>query len=217
MKNFYTLIALFFITPIIAQDLVINVVAPPGTTSCRIGGPWWGGWDPNAGPVGVDQGNGSFKFTFSPAPGADMEYKFVIDGVYEDILDNATNGDCTDRAGNNNINTDYFSYANRIWKTTDTPIWNEVAGTCEYYVLSTNEFDLLKFSLVPNPTTNIVKVSSVEIGTKLSVYDLEGRLVINKKINNTSEEVRVNHLNSGMYIARLQLGNKTATKKLVIN
>ena len=32
-------------------------------------GPWWN-WDPNGGPVAVDNGNGTWTFTFNPAPTA---------------------------------------------------------------------------------------------------------------------------------------------------
>jgi hypothetical protein len=216
MKNFYTLIALFFITPMIAQDLVLTVEVPSGTTQCRLSGPWWG-WNPAGGPVGVDNGNDTFTFTL-PGVAADMEYLYTLDGIsYENLIDNASGGECGDRVTNGNMITDYFGYANRIWKVSDGYTWTETYDDCRYGILSTDKFDLLKFALVPNPTTNIVKVSSAEIGTQLSIYDLKGRLVINKRINNTNEDVRVNHLNSGMYIARLQLGNKTATRKLIIN
>lgn len=215
MKKLYTLITLLFATTLFAQDLVVNVVAPPGTTSCRIGGPWWNGWDPSSGPIGTDMGNGSFQFIFSPAPTADMEYKFIIDGVYEDILDNYTNGECATRNTNGNINTDGANYANRIWKQTDALTWNEVAGTCDFYVLSNNEDSLLEFSLYPNPSTDLIQVTSLEPVTKVSIYDLGGRLVLQETPNKAVFELRTNNLSKGMYIIRLNSVDRVATKKIL--
>jgi hypothetical protein len=94
-------ITLFFISLLTfcygyAQDLVMTVSVPSGTTSCRLSGAFWG-WDPAGGPVGVDNGNDTFTFTLSPAPGANMEYLYTINGsgVYEDLKDNAANSECT--------------------------------------------------------------------------------------------------------------------------
>jgi hypothetical protein len=46
-----------------------------------------------------------------------MEYLYTLDGVaYEVLYDNAGNGECTERVDAGLINTDYYSYGNRIWK-----------------------------------------------------------------------------------------------------
>ena len=95
--------------------LNLTVAVPCGTTMLRLSGPWWG-WNPSGGPVGVDNGDGTFTFTFDPAPTENMEYLYTIDGVsYENLVDNAQNAECTDRVDGGRFNTDYFSYANRIW------------------------------------------------------------------------------------------------------
>jgi prefoldin subunit 5 len=97
-----------------ALDLIVTV--PEGTTMLRLSGPWWG-WDPSGGPVGTDNGDGTFTFRLDPAPTADMEYLYTVDGVaYENLIDNAAGGECTSRVDGGLINTDYANYANRIWK-----------------------------------------------------------------------------------------------------
>ena len=97
-----------------ALNLIVSV--PEGTTALRLSGPWWG-WDPSGGPVAVDNGDGTFTFTLDPAPTADMEYLYTLDGAaYEVLYDNAGNGECTERVDAGLINTDYYSYGNRIWK-----------------------------------------------------------------------------------------------------
>ena len=95
--------------------LNLTVAVPCGTTMVRLSGPWWG-WNPAGGPVGVDNGDGTFTFTFDPAPTDNMEYLYTLDGVsYENLIDNAQNAECTDRVDGGRFNTDYFGYANRIW------------------------------------------------------------------------------------------------------
>ena len=96
-----------------ALDLIVTV--PAGTTALRLSGPWWG-WDPSGGPVGVDNGDGTFTFTLDPAPTENMEYLYTVDGAnYENLIDNAAGGECTSRVDGGLINTDYANYANRIW------------------------------------------------------------------------------------------------------
>ena len=95
--------------------LNLTVAVPCGTTMLRLSGPWWG-WNPAGGPVGVDNGDGTFTFTLDPAPTENMEYLYTTDGVsYENLIDNAQNAECTDRVDGGRFNTDYFGYANRIW------------------------------------------------------------------------------------------------------
>ena len=99
-----------------SQDLVITteVCGNTGGSEVRMTGPFWS-WDPTAGPTAVDNMDGTYTFTFSPAPAADMEYLLILDGTQEDMVASGTaSGDwsCTPI-------TDNFSYANRQWLMTD--------------------------------------------------------------------------------------------------
>ena len=215
MKKLYTLITLLFTATLLAQDLVITVAVPPGTTQCRLSGPWWG-WDPSGGPVGVDNGNDTFTFTFSPAPTADMEYLYTLDeATYENLIDNAAGGTCTDRVTNGNLITDYFGYANRIWKVSDGNSWNETYDNCAYYALSNEKKSLLEFSLYPNPSTDLIQVTSVEPVTKVSIYDLGGRLVLEETPNKANFEIKTNNLSKGIYIIKLNSVDRVATRKIL--
>jgi hypothetical protein len=84
------------------------------TTSVRLTGPWWG-WDPNGGPVAVNNGDGTWTVTLDPVPTENMEYLWVVDGVQENLIDNAANGDCTSDIESGSLITDYAGYANRVW------------------------------------------------------------------------------------------------------
>jgi hypothetical protein len=96
----------------VSTDLIITTEVCSSATSVRLTGPFWG-WDPAAGPIAVDNGDGTWTFTFSPAPAADMEYLLIVDGVQENLIaDMAAGGTCAPI-------TDNANYANRIWYTTD--------------------------------------------------------------------------------------------------
>ncbi len=102
-------------------------------TSVRIFGPWWG-WDPNGGPEASDNGDGSWSVVFDPIPTDNMEYKWLINGEQEDLLDFGP--DLNDDGYDDYLNdacapiTDYFSYANRLWNAGSGDIM-DTWGTCE--------------------------------------------------------------------------------------
>ena len=94
-----------------ALDLHLSV--PDGTTAVRLTGPWWS-WDPNGGPVATENEDGTWTVTMD-MPAANMEYLWVVDGVQENLIDNAAGGECAERIDEGLLITDYFSYANRKW------------------------------------------------------------------------------------------------------
>lgn len=61
-------------------DLDMSCSAVTSPTEVRITGPFWG-WDPAGGPVATDNGDGSWSIILDPAPAADMEYLWVVDGT----------------------------------------------------------------------------------------------------------------------------------------
>ncbi len=80
--------------------------ANPRPESVRLVGPWWNDWGPVDGPVANDaDGDGIWRILFDPAPGADMEYLWNVDGQYESLIG----------AGACAPITDGQTYANRQW------------------------------------------------------------------------------------------------------
>ena len=114
MKNFIqsALIVVLLIGNGFSQTLTITTTVCKPATSVRLTGPWWS-WNPTAGPEAVDNKNGTWTFTFSPAPTATMEYLLVVDGVQENLISDMQNG------GTCAPVTDKATYANRQWLTTD--------------------------------------------------------------------------------------------------
>jgi plastocyanin len=110
--------------PVAAEVLTITTTVCDAASSVAMTGPWWG-WDPAAGPVASDNGDGSWTFTFDPAPTDNMEYLLVVDGVQEDLVPTGTaSGDWSCSPV-----TDYWSYANRLWTVGSGDVTN-VYGTC---------------------------------------------------------------------------------------
>ncbi|MEJ6681762.1 MAG: T9SS type A sorting domain-containing protein, partial [Flavobacteriales bacterium] len=111
--------------------LLVTTEVCAGATEVRMTGPWWN-WDPAGGPIAADNGDGTWTFTFCPAPTADMEFLLVVDGVQENLV-NAPHPDI-DGDGYGDLwgcapITDYFSYANRLWIDGSGDVTNTY-GTC---------------------------------------------------------------------------------------
>jgi len=84
--------------------------------------------------------------------------------------------------------------------------------------LSTNQPNFeSKIKLFPNPTQRNFYITGAEDGAKISIYDVNGRLVKEMNLIN-NKEADVSQLSKGLYIVQIQNPNKsTETKKLLIN
>ncbi|PCJ82249.1 MAG: hypothetical protein COA49_01760 [Bacteroidetes bacterium] len=77
-------------------------------TEVRLTGALWN-WDLTLGPLATDNGDGTWSVTFDPAPTADMDYLWIVDGIQEDLLNEAiAGGTCAPI-------TDLTTYARRSW------------------------------------------------------------------------------------------------------
>ena len=113
----------------VTAPLVLTLTVPDGSTSVRLTGPWWG-WNPTGGPEATDNGDGTWSFTFDPAPTDNMEYLYVVDGAQENLVDNAANAECSGRIDGGRMITDYANYANRIW-IRNSGDFSEVYDSCD--------------------------------------------------------------------------------------
>lgn len=78
---------------------------------------------------------------------------------------------------------------------------------------STDDVFANKFSVYPNPSSDILNIKTNEIIDKLELYNTLGQLILTKKANN----VNVSGINNGFYILKIYSGNKTVSKKVIID
>jgi hypothetical protein len=205
--------------PPVSTDLVLTTEVCDSIASSselRLTGPFWN-WDPLGGPVGSANGDGTFTFTFSPAPSADMEYLFVLDGVQEDLVASGladSNWSCTPV-------TDYSSYANRQWLTTDTLVLNDlVYGSCSPCLTSTDIFNNIESSIIlyPNPVNNILNISSSNIIKSYDVKDLLGRVIYSSsEINSNNISLNTSGFSNNVYLVSCIVNDQLIIKKIIIS
>ena len=86
--------------------------------------------------------------------------------------------------------------------------------------LSLESLHKLSFKLYPNPAKDMVTVTlsqNILNTTDISLIDIQGKTInIPKKEFNSTVELDVSSLNSGMYFIQLRSGNNIITEKLVV-
>jgi hypothetical protein len=82
-------------------------------------------------------------------------------------------------------------------------------------VLSTNQNQISGLQVYPNPTKNILNITTDLDSTKnIEIYDMVGKKVL---VENTQSQLDVSSLVTGMYIVKITEDGKTSTKRLAIN
>ena len=91
--------------------------------------------------------------------------------------------------------------------------WNDVNTNTN--VLSTNQNQISGLQVYPNPTKNILNITTDLNSTKnVEIYDMIGKKVL---VENTQSQLNVSSLVTGMYIVKITEDGKTSTKRIVIN
>ena len=80
--------------------------------------------------------------------------------------------------------------------------------------LSAETIELLKgLSVYPNPVKDIIYITSNVSINRIEMYDMIGKLVL---ASEQTSEVKVNHLQKGLYLLKLYSENASTTKKVII-
>ena len=121
MKKTLLLSFLLLFTGLVSHaQLTITTNVCSSAESVRLTGPWWG-WNPVGGPVGEDNGDGTWTITLDATPTDDMEYKLVVDGFAENLVP-AGDFSCVPING--------ADYANRLWEVGSGNVSGITFGTC---------------------------------------------------------------------------------------
>ena len=75
------------------EPTTVSLTVTTDGSAVRMTGPWWN-WAADGGPEAVDNGDGTWTVTMD-APSENMQYLWVVDGVQENLVDNAAGAECT--------------------------------------------------------------------------------------------------------------------------
>ena len=82
-------------------------------------------------------------------------------------------------------------------------------------ILGLNDVNSIKLSTYPNPVSNVWNIQAEETITKVEVYNLLGQSVINASPKSLSYEVKMSHLDAGVYMANITTEAGSKTIKLI--
>ena len=91
--------------------------------------------------------------------------------------------------------------------------WNATI-TCTG-TLGVEDANILDYSYYPNPTTGNVAITSKDAITEVAVYNVQGQLLFNQKMNELSTNVDMSQFASGTYFFKLKINDKEANFKIL--
>jgi hypothetical protein len=83
--------------------------------------------------------------------------------------------------------------------------------------LSVNDVTLTNFKFYPNPASTSKLEFSINQSTSIQVYDILGKLVINKTVSPSKNWLNISNLNKGIYLVKMSANKQTTVKKLIRN
>lgn len=114
----------------------------------------------------------------------------------------------------NTLNKITFSGGSLLLKTTDTPLNTYLISDIRkltfgvYSGFSAISIDPTALVVYPNPATNFIYLkNSPEGEINITVFRLDGAVLISKKLKNGLEQIDVSNLSKGLYL--LRVNNKT--------
>ena len=98
----------------------------------------------------------------------------------------------------------------------------EISGRTTYYysdVMGLNDFSNTDFLTVyPSPVKNTLHIKlKDDIRADASLFDINGRLVFEQKLQAVNSSLNIEHLNSGLYILKIRHENGFVTKRITKN
>lgn len=89
-----------------------------------------------------------------------------------------------------------------------------VVGTCSDIGLMENWEE--QIAVYPNPSTDQFYIDLIEAGAHISVYDLRGKLILEKEVQGRKGEINLEGRAGGLYFLKLNKDGKSATFKIVL-
>lgn len=77
------------------------------------------------------------------------------------------------------------------------------------------ELTTISWDAYPNPTSGDIHINSSTSLTSVSVYELSGKLLLNKSISGNEHNIQLNDLNSGVYLLEVTSENGKSQKQII--
>lgn len=114
------------------------------------------------------------------------------------------------------------------WNATPTSCESFSYGEVEDYTINVNASNeelsfeasqiIYEVNIYPNPAQDYFIISQNEIlDTEAMIYDMEGRLVMKRKLSDYQNTFNTSHLESGIYMIRLHQNEEIINRKIIIN
>jgi hypothetical protein len=86
----------------------------------------------------------------------------------------------------------------------------------EYTTLNTREFDIAGLTIYPNPTNDVLNISTLnQIISLVEIYDMTGKNVISEKSQSLAFKIDTSILVPGVYIIKMNTQNSFVTRKII--
>ncbi len=105
--------------------------------------------------------------------------------------------------------TEYFA-VNQESGCSSTPLAVTVT-----VVLGNDTFDMNSFNLYPNPTSNVVTLQYSKEFSEISILNLLGQMMLNKKLNTTETTIDFSNFPAATYFVKIVSEGKTKTVKVI--
>lgn len=107
----------------------------------------------------------------------------------------------------------FFAFFSQAQITHQVSVLVNQSQSCPV-VTSLNESEL--FQAFPNPASSVITVTARSKNATLLLLDLQGRIVLQKTLNNGKEHLDVQGIKEGIYLLRCTEGNQSDQIKIKI-
>lgn len=88
----------------------------------------------------------------------------------------------------------------------------------EQCTMNVSDFSTQKINIYPNPTSDYLYFNFIENQSfTISVYDVQGKKLLEEKIENPNQRLSVSSLSSGIYLVKIKSENNSQTEKIIIS
>ena len=179
------------VAPLLAMDKQFEVTATQATQS----------------------GNNTMTFYFTEAEVAGWET--AVAGTYtrNDLVINRESTSGTVE----NIMATIGSYNGGVTLTGDFTGIDGIYSFAPAAALSNEEFEIKNYKVYPNPALNILNISSNTNIEKLTIYDINGRLIstISLENNTLNYQINITNLSQGMYFLEINSNSLKSLEKFI--